>query len=227
MATPAKTSSQPRGTRPRSPAGVRAPKAGARKEQSAARRDAIVAAALDEFSARGFAATRLEDIAKRAGVAKGTIYLHFADKEKLFEEIVRTMVVPFISTVEAMPPVDLPIRVILGNLIDMFVREVYLTRRRDVLRLVLAEVPRFPALADFYYKNVIERAIGALRGVIGRAVARGELADDTLVRFPQLLIAPGMIAIVWNALFERHAPLDVAALMHAQLDLILGKEKLP
>jgi AcrR family transcriptional regulator len=227
MATPAKTSSQLRGARPRSPAGVRAPKAGARKEQSAARRDAIVAAALDEFSARGFAATRLEDIAKRAGVAKGTIYLHFADKEKLFEEIVRTMVVPFISTVEAMPPVDLPIRVILGNLIDMFVREVYLTRRRDVLRLVLAEVPRFPALADFYYKNVIERAIGALRGVIGRAVARGELADDTLVRFPQLLIAPGMIAIVWNALFERHAPLDVAALMHAQLDLILGKEKLP
>jgi hypothetical protein len=88
-------------------------------------------------------------------------------------------------------------------------------------------VPRFPALADFYYKNVIERAIGALRGVIGRAVARGELADDTLLRFPQLLIAPGMIAIVWNALFERHAPLDVAALMHAQLDLILGKEKLP
>jgi AcrR family transcriptional regulator len=227
MATPVKKGSQQRGVRPRSSAGVRAPKAGARKEQSAARRDAIVAAALDEFSARGFAATRLEDIAKRAGVAKGTIYLHFADKEKLFEEIVRTMVLPFVATVEAMPPVDLPIRIVLGNLIDMFVREIYLTRRRDVLRLVLAEVPRFPALADFYYKNVIERAIGALRGVIGRAVARGELADDTLLRFPQLLIAPGMIAIVWNALFERHAPLDVAALMHAQLDLILGKEKLP
>ena len=82
-------------------------------------------AALDEFSARGFAATRLEDIAKRAGVGKGTIYLHFADKEKLFEDIVRTMVVPFVSTVESLPPVDLPIRVMLGNLIDMFVREVY------------------------------------------------------------------------------------------------------
>lgn len=209
-----------RGSRGTAPA-----KPSARKEQSAARRDAIIEAALDEFSARGFAATRLDDVAKRAGVAKGTIYLHFADKEKLFEEIVRTMVLPFIDVVEAAPPDDLPTRAVLGNFIDMFVREVYLTRRRDVLRLVLAEVPRFPALADFYYRNVIERAIAALRRVMSRAVARGELADDTLVRFPQLLIAPGMIAIVWNALFERHAPLDVAALMHAQLDLIFGKEK--
>jgi hypothetical protein len=129
--------------------------------------------------------------------------------------------------VESLPPVDLPIRIVLGNLIDLFVREVYGTRRRDVLRLVIAEVPRFPALADFYYKAVIERALGALRGIIGRAVARGELPDDTLLRFPQLVVAPGMLAIVWNGLFERHAPLDVGALMHAQLDIILGKEKLP
>jgi AcrR family transcriptional regulator len=224
MATPVKKGSQQRGVRPRSSAGVRAPKAGARKEQSAARRDAIVAAALDEFSARGFAATRLEDIAKRAGVAKGTIYLHFADKEKLFEEIVRTMVVPFVANMEA-PPVDLPVRVILNAFIETFIREVYMTRRREVLRLVFSEVPRFPALADFYYKNVVERAIGALRGVMSRALAKGEIADDTLVRFPQLLAGPGMIAIVWNALFERHAPLDIKALMHAQLDLVLGKEK--
>ena len=209
------------------PAAPRKQKAGGRQEQSAARCEAILSAALDEFSARGFAATRLEDIAKRAGVGKGTIYLHFADKETLFEDIVRTMVVPVVATVESLPPVDLPIRVVLENLVDLFVREVYETRRRDVLRLVLAEVPRFPALADFYYKAVIERAMGALHGIIGRAVAKGELPDDTLQRFPQLIIAPGMLAIVWNALFERNAPLNIKALMHAQLDLVLGKEKLP
>jgi AcrR family transcriptional regulator len=226
MVTSAKAGAR-RQQRPARQTIVRKQKSGGRQEQSAARRDAILAAALDEFSARGFAATRLEDIAKRAGVAKGTIYLHFADKETLFEEIVRTMVVPFVATVESLPPVDLPIRVVLENLIDLFVREVYSTRRRDVLRLVMAEVPRFPALADFYYKAVIERAIGALRGIIAHAVAKGELPDDVLQRFPQLIVAPGMLAIVWNALFERHAPLDVKALMHAQLDLILGKEKLP
>jgi AcrR family transcriptional regulator len=197
----------------------------ARKQQTAARREAILSAALDEFSARGFAATRLDDIAKRAGVAKGTIYLHFADKEALFQDIVRTMVVPVIGAIEAMPPMDVPIRVIFDHLIDTFVGEIYSTRRRDVVKLVIAEVPRFPALADFYYKTVIERALTAIRGPIARAVERGELPDDTLLRFPQLLVAPGILAIIWNGLFERLAPLDVAALMRAQVDLILGKGK--
>ena len=202
-----------------------AKKPGGRSEQSAARREAILSAALDEFSARGFTATRLDDVAKRAGVAKGTIYLHFADKETLFQEIVRTMVVPVIATVETIPPMDLPIRAILDRLVEMFIREVYSTRRREVLKLVIAEVPRFPALAEFYYKAVIERALAALRGPIGRAIERGELADDTLLRFPQLIVAPFILAIIWNGLFERHAPLDVAALMRAHLDIVVGKGK--
>ena len=62
---------------------------GARLQRSAARREAILAAALDEFSAQGFAAARLDDVARRAGVAKGTIYLHFRDKEALFQELIR------------------------------------------------------------------------------------------------------------------------------------------
>ena len=76
-----------------------------RAEKSAARRTAIVAAALEEFCTRGFAAARLDDVAKRAGVAKGTIYLHFRDKEALFQEIIRTMLVPMIAAMEA--PSDL------------------------------------------------------------------------------------------------------------------------
>jgi AcrR family transcriptional regulator len=71
-----------------------------RAEKSAARREAILSAALDEFSARGFAAARLDDVAKRAGVAKGTIYLHFRDKDALFQEIVRSMMGPFVGTLE-------------------------------------------------------------------------------------------------------------------------------
>ncbi|MGZ3409982.1 MAG: TetR/AcrR family transcriptional regulator [Xanthobacteraceae bacterium] len=194
-----------------------------RQQQSAARREAILSAALDEFSARGFAATRIEDIAERAGVAKGTIYLYFADKEALFQDIVRTMVVPFIATLEAMPPVDVPIRLLLERLIDRFVNEVYSTRRREVVKLVIAEVPRFPALAEFYYHAVIERAIAAVRVPIARAVARGELPDDTLLRFPQLIIAPGILSIIWNGLFERYSPLDVSAFMRAHLDILLRK----
>src|SRR5262245_62708862 len=83
---------------------------GTRAEKSAARRDAILAAALDEFSARGFAAARLDDVARRAGVAKGTIYLHFADKEALFQDIVRSILSPVVGTLEAALTIDLPVR---------------------------------------------------------------------------------------------------------------------
>src|ERR1700676_4845259 len=73
------------------------------------RRKAILDAALEEFAARGFAATRLDDVARRAEIAKGTIYLYFRDKEALFREIVGTMLVPLVAVLEAPPP-DVPIR---------------------------------------------------------------------------------------------------------------------
>jgi AcrR family transcriptional regulator len=191
-----------------------------RAEKSEARRQAIVAAALAEFCARGFADTRLDDVARRAEVAKGTIYLHFRDKEALFREIVGTMLVPLVAVLEAPPP-DIPIRQTLERLVDLFVREIYATERRKVLRLVMTEGPRFPELAEFYYRNVVERAIAAMRALLRRAHARGELADDTLVRFPQLIVAPGMVAIIWSGLFDRFEPLDVAAMMRAHIGVLL------
>jgi AcrR family transcriptional regulator len=195
-----------------------------RVERSAARREAILAAALDEFSARGFATARMDDVARRAGVAKGTIYLYFRDKEVLFQELIRSMLVPLVGTLEAPPPADIPIRTLLEGFIDRFVREIYGTRRRDVLRLVMTEGPRFPKLAEFHYRNVVERAMAAMRALLERAIARGELKHDALLRFPQLVVAPAMVAIIWSSLFDRFAPLDVAALMRAHLDVLFGKE---
>ena len=75
-----------------------------RAERAAERRAAIIEAAMDEFIARGFAATRLDDVAKRAGVAKGTIYLHFKDKEALFQELIRTAIVPLVGRICIAPP---------------------------------------------------------------------------------------------------------------------------
>src|SRR5579864_6884981 len=75
-----------------------------RAARAAERRQAIIDAALDEFIARGFTATRLDDVAKRAGVAKGTIYLHFKDKESMFEELIRTALVPLIGRLHTQSP---------------------------------------------------------------------------------------------------------------------------
>src|SRR5437870_13173859 len=191
----------------------RAGRAAGRRGTRAARRDerraAILAAALEEFAARGFAATRLDDVARRAGVAKGTIYLHFRDKESLFQELVRAMLSPLVGTLEAARTADLPARAVAEAIADLFVREILTTRRKDVIRLIIAEGPRFPKLAEFYYREIIARVLPAMRALLGRAVQRGELADDALARFPQLLVAPGLLAIIWSGLFERFAPLDV------------------
>jgi AcrR family transcriptional regulator len=197
----------------------------ARAERAAARRIAILEAALDEFSARGFAGARLDDVAQRAGVAKGTIYLHFKDKEALFQELVRTMLGPLIAGLEQLRASDLPIRTVLEHFAELFVREIYGTRRREVARLVITEGTRFPELAEFYYREVVARGIGAMRAMIERAVARGEVRHAALARFPQLVAAPGLLAILWAGLFDRFDHLDVAEMMRAHIDILLERRE--
>ena len=161
-------------------------------------------------------------MARRAGVAKGTIYLYFRDKESLFQELVREMLSPLVGAIEAAPLRDLPIRAVVEMILDVFVNEIYATRRKDVIRLIIAEGPRFPKLAEVYYREVIGRVLPVIRARLALAVERGELAHDALARFPQLLVAPALVAIIWNGLFERFAPLEVRELMRAHLDLLFG-----
>jgi AcrR family transcriptional regulator len=195
-----------------------------RSAKAAARREAILDAALDEFSAQGFAAARLDDIAMRAGVAKGTIYLYFADKEMLFQELIRSRMGPVVGDLEAVFATELPMRVIVEHAVDVFVREVFGTHRRQIIKLVISEGPRFPAIAEFYYREVLSRALGAVRAFLKRAHERGELADDTIVRFPQLIAAPAVVAIIWSGLFEKFEPLDIRAMMRAHFNaLFAGK----
>ena len=101
-----------------------------RTAKAAARREAILDAALEEFSARGFAAARLDDVARRAGVAKGTIYLYFADKEALFQELIRFHLNPVVGTFEVALASDLPLSTIIDQAIEIFVREIYGTHRK-------------------------------------------------------------------------------------------------
>jgi AcrR family transcriptional regulator len=198
----------------------------AREARSAARRRAILNAALDEFSDRGFAAARLDDVAKRAGVAKGTIYLYFRDKESLFQDLVRDMLAPMIGIIEALGQADLPTSALPERIADLFVREIYETRRKDVIRLMLTEGRRFPKLAEFYYREVLSHVIAAVRGTLKRAAARGEV-PEAVVKFPQIIVAPGIIAIIWSGLFDAYEPLDVRAMMKAHLDLLFSPRSSP
>src|SRR4051795_9943620 len=186
------------------------------------RRSTILAAALKEFTARGFEGARLDDVAKRAGIAKGTIYLYFADKETLFQELVRSMVHPVLGTLDKMRGVEIPARMLVEGLLGTFVREVYGTQRKDLIRLILNEGPRFPAIAEFYYREVIERVLGIIRPILARAAERGELPNDSLARFPQLIVAPMLVGIMWHAMFEKFEPLDIDAMVRAHIDILFA-----
>jgi AcrR family transcriptional regulator len=202
------------------------PSSAGRKPRTAERREAILSAALDEFSVRGFEAARLDDVARRAGVAKGTIYLYFRDKESLFQELIRAMLTPLVGTIEALGEADLPVAVLADRIVDLFVREVYETRRKDVVRLMISEGRRFPKLAEFYYREVLVRIIGAVRSLLRRAAARGEVPEG-LADFPQIIAAPGLVAIIWSGLFERFEPLDVRKMMKTHIELLFAPRRAP
>jgi AcrR family transcriptional regulator len=221
MARAATRSSSKNAGSPRADA-ARAQQPGTRAKRRFERREAILAAALKEFSARGFAATRLDDVARRAKVAKGTIYLYFADKEALFQELIREELSPVVGVLESASQADMPMRALAEQLIEIFAHEIFETHRKDVIRLVITEGPRFPKLAEFYYREIVAHVIVAMRAMLRRAVERGELSSDAFVRFPQLLVAPGLVALIWNGLFDRYEPLDVRSLMRAHFDLVLG-----
>jgi AcrR family transcriptional regulator len=202
-----------------------APPVSSRAERAAERRAAIVEAAMEEFIARGFAATRLDDVAKRAGVAKGTIYLHFKDKESMFEELIRTAIVPLVGRMHQPPPIGASVRDAVEGFAQTFIREIATTRRGDIVRLIVAEGPRFPAIADFYYREVVSRGLAAMRALIELAIARGEIRQKNLARFPQIMVAPAIIAVIWQSLFSKHAPLDAMEMFRVHLDLIFGERR--
>jgi AcrR family transcriptional regulator len=185
------------------------------------RRAEILAAAFEVFARQGFAAARLDDIAKRAQVAKGTIYLHFHDKEDLFFELVRGAAAPLLKRLSDLAAVpDFPIGSLLSAIFALFRSEILATNRKEILRLVIAEGPRFPRIAAFYYEEVVAKGLQIMRDILQRADQRGELREKALVRHPQLVFAPLIVTVVWDALFGRLDPLDVDGLLKTHLQLL-------
>jgi hypothetical protein len=121
---------------------------------------------------------------------------------------------------------DVPVALLADRIVDLFVREIYETRRKDVIRLMITEGRRFPKLAEFYYREVLSRVIGAVRALLRRAAARGEIPEG-LADYPQIVAAPGLLAIVWSGLFERFEPLDVRKMMKTHVQLLFSPRRAP
>jgi AcrR family transcriptional regulator len=190
----------------------------------------IVAAALDVFAERGFAAARLDDVAARAGVSKGTLYLYFSSKEDLFKAVIRAAILPNLERAERMiAEVPEPSFALLERLLAMVAELIATTRAAIIPKLVIAEAGNFPELAAFYHREVIQRGFGLLANLLARGVACGEFRPLNIDHTVRLIAAPLLMSAVWRSAFDGVAPLDVPALIathrdHLRRTLLVGGE---
>lgn len=198
------------------------PGPGKRELQKEARRVAIIDAALEEFTAQGFTATKLDDVAVRAGIGKGTIYLYFDSKESLFEEVVRRnllggreMVENFVATFEGSTE----------ELLAQHFRNMYLFTQNEkippLMALVTGEAVRFPALSRFFYDEVIKPTQDLMRRIVRRGIERGEFRADADDLYVQILFAPVLLGALNRLQYATVAPIDFDKYVEQHIDFIL------
>lgn len=189
-----------------------------------ARPQEILEAALGCFAGKGFAATRMDDIADSAGVTKGTIYLYFENKEAVFKALVRESIGTQIGQVlEQAAAFQGPARDLLRMVVST-VGEILRTSDRVVLpKIIVAEAGNFPELARFYREEIIDKGLGALSAVIARGVERGEFRKIDPQHAARLCIAPVLLAAVWRTTFAQFdaAPYDYQGFLNTHLDVLL------
>lgn len=174
----------------------------ARRAAPEVRQADILEAALDEFARHGFSAARMEDVARRAHVSKGTVYLYYPTKQALFEALVRRDVAPRVAIITGfLDGYDGPLKPALLRMADMAGAIIESGKLPVYPKLLIAEAARFPDLAQFYRREVVERMLGALAGLFRRAAGRGEMAADDPVMAAHLFIAPFLKAIMWSLVF--------------------------
>ncbi len=194
------------------------------RRRKSARPEEILQAALEVFTDRGFAATKLEDVARRAGVTKGTIYLYYENKDALFKALVRETIVPVIAKGEALAhSFTGTARDLFEQLIREYFRLVGDTPLSGIPRLMIAEAGNFPELARFYYEEVVTRGHRLMAGVLERGMKAGEFRRVDVAVATKLAMAPLMHAVVARKAFAACMPegFDVAKYLDTHIDLYL------
>jgi AcrR family transcriptional regulator len=191
-----------------------------------ARPGEILAAALELFVERGFAATRLEDVAQRAGVSKGTVYLYFDGKEELFKAVVRSGIVRAIEEAEqTVAGYEGSSAELLRALVAGWWQYIGSTKLSGIPKLMISEAQNFPELARFYYAEVIQRGSRLFETAIGRGIARGEFRPVNVDHTVRAVMAPLIMRTILQHSFLPCAggdTFDTPAYFDSMLDLVLN-----
>jgi len=194
-----------------------------REQQKEAKRKALISAALAVFSRVGFAGAKMEDVAEEAGVSKGTVYLYFDSKDHLFEEMVRANAVPMLDhNSVGLSDQSISATERLKTLIKFFYRKVLNSERRQIMRLIMAEGPNFPHLAEFYYTNILSRGHAMIDSVIEQGIENGEFRKLNEHGLAQNVVAGAIVASIWKMVFEPFQSIDLDAYSDTHVDLILN-----
>jgi len=189
-----------------------------------ARPQEILEAALSVFAEKGFAAARMDDVARRAGVTKGTIYLYFPSKEELFKSLVRESIGGTLAQVTAYADAfNGSARELLISVLRT-IGTVLRTSDRIVLpKIILAEAGNFPELVRFYRFEVIEKGLGLFRFIITRGIEHGEFRDVAPDHVARLCVAPILLGALWRSTFAPFdvEPYDIGALIETHIDVLL------
>lgn len=156
----------------------------------------IIEAALEVFGKKGLAKTRLEDIASRAGVSKGTIYLYFENKEALFKEMIRETAIVAIERGEQRPEGGSPAEQ-LRHLMESYWEFIRTPAFSTIHRLVIGELHQFPDLARFYADEVIARGMNLITGIVRRGIDSGEFRETDPAAAARMLVALFVMNGVW------------------------------
>lgn len=184
----------------------------------------ILAAALEVFAERGFQAARLEEVARRAGVSKGALYLYFETKADLFRAVVSDAISPNLERVKALAAAEATFEQSARLGVGMLARTVVTDRRiTGVVKLVIAESRNHPELASIWRQTVVEPGVALMSGLIAAAQARGEVRAGDPRLFAFGLMGPMVLSMVWRETFEPVGaePVDVVKLADQHLDTVL------
>ena len=181
----------------------------------------ICAAALEVFAEKGFAAAKLDEIARQAGVSKGTLYLYFQSKEKLFRAVVRNTVSPNVDAIRSrVEELDLPFAQVVRMVLPMIAAVATQGRIGSVAKMVIGESRNFPELAKVWHDEVVSKALATLAGVIGRAQERGEVRPGDPRLHAVSVMGAMLMGVIWRETLEPvgGAPIDLnaLALQHAE-----------
>ncbi|MEM1301446.1 MAG: TetR/AcrR family transcriptional regulator [Pseudomonadota bacterium] len=192
------------------------------RRRKAARPGEIVEAGLAEFAQHGFERARLDRIAKRAGIAKGTIYLYFPSKEALFTAAIEEYIVQTMAENDAVidsfdgDTEDL-VRIVLKTTYTNILRP----ETRAVMRIVIAEAERLPDISRQFHDMAVRKGLGILKKIVARGIKRGDLQENAATRTPQLIIAPAFYLAVNLMAFGQIEELDVDAYFEGHIEMVM------